>query len=45
MLYQHNFSSFVMGDWIVPSHPSRLVCSAVTGQELGSVGGALMFLV
>ena len=41
MLYQHNFSSFVMGDWIVPSHPSRVVCSAVTGQELGCVGGAL----
>ena len=38
---QHNFASFVMGDWIVPSHPSRAVCSAVTGQELGSVGGAV----
>ncbi len=41
MLDQQNFSSFVMGDWIAPSNPSRAVCSAITGQELGSVGGNL----
>ena len=41
MLDQQNFSSFVMGDWIAPSNPSRAVCSAITGQELGSVGGDL----
>ncbi len=41
MLDQQNFSSFVMGDWIAPSNPSRAVCSAITGQELVSVGGKL----
>ena len=41
MLGQQNFSSFVMGDWLVPTQPNRTVYSAITGQTLGSVGGAL----
>lgn len=41
MLGQQNFSSFVMGDWLVSTQPNRAVCSAITGQTLGSVGGAL----
>ena len=44
MLDQQNFSSFVMGDWIAPCNPSRAVCSAITGQELGSVGGIWIYL-
>ena len=41
MLGQQNFSSFVMGDWLGSTQPNRAVCSAITGQTLGSVGGAL----
>ena len=41
MVGQQNFSSFVMGDWLVPTQPNRTVYSAITGQTLGSVGGAL----
>ena len=41
MLGQQNFSSFVMGNWLVPTQPNRTVYSAITGQTLGSVGGAL----